>query len=929
MLSKGHRGSNPALGINSAGNVSSSTGLQNTGGSTSDGDDNLFFELSESSGRNSGISTPGTMKSSGETTPVFTPLDVVENGGHFDVQQPHVPERQLIEAGTRSARERRDTPARALGAVTEGSEQHVVLTTRRSSRRSSTESAIIRSYEDPCPGLLSERVVVSSSAVGVHHEVDNSQQDKGAAKLQIPAEKDGEMRRVPSATQAGLLQTIPVDLYDTASKPTAFDIAAEDGVEAESQSLDLALAMRPLIPSYLPGSAEIRVCVHGILIPCNGNPPASAPYVRASLHPGARSIARTGLPVIGPTWTTAPNVTNNGSSTISQGGGLLLAEHCPAERGVEYLFSGEDGGANGNQHVLSLPLEPFDVGIMSERNGGTSPPTMRLEIVSGRSLGWCDLALPEALRRPGGTFQKLQLPVWKKERPQGSTKRNSMSEYLSLHQERTAAGEQGCDEGGIVVGQINLDLGVMLTGEPEGSLSEAESGALELTTGVVAVEAIDICIRDSGGRRVEMSGVQQTQIIGVSAALALGGGKTKLAVFGAEGCGRKGPEGSGPECVPEGGLSLHGGKVVLKSTCAELDVLTLRLVRRKVVKSSSSSDLGLGGKGADQRQGEGGGGDVVKIAVSDVNEIFDGRSRWVKMHHDCFEGDGVRRKGGYPGENAVSELETGGARRWLEVHLRVSLADTTPLRHHEHRRATSKEEGLSVTDPGSRRKSSSLTDPHTEQNLTTAVKDREDPLPVGGAPRSALEAWMTSPGNGCTQAHAVVSSLGNHKLRGATLHPRGNSECYPSQVGPGILEVGVIAIHGRGQQTRPATAIGKEGSDGGNRQASIRNTSPPWWVRVTYPNERGRARGENGVSVMDSPPGEMSPLEEGDLWRDGDPAIAAPPLQQHEMERCGCGWIVHWPRGDGVLARCPVHWTLSQTVLPVVYLEVFWGQVRF
>lgn len=935
--------------MNTEGNVSGNTGSHYSGTHASDGDDNLFFELSDSSGSSSGVSTPLPIHSSCKTDTVFEPLLHGDNNeGYLNVQQLHASENRRHLSGIPSSSERPDNPVVTFRAAAARIKQHIVTRRESSRRRLSAESTAARSDENHHRGLPTEKAVISSSPLGApHDEVDDCQQ--------YPAEEMHNMRveqetRASSATLAGLPQPVHIDLHKTKWEPEAVD-TTDGGAENESRSLDLALAMLPRIPSFPPGSAEVWVRVHGILIASKGISPASPPYVRASFYPGARRIARTGLPTVDPTSTTAPNLGFKGS------GGVLSATHSPAERFVEYLFGGEDSNADPKNNVLSLPLEPDVVGMMSEKGGRTSPPTMRLEIVSGRSLGRCDLALPEALRRPGGAFLKLQLPVRKKERPQGQARRRAIPGRLPGHQEMTAAEEQGSDEGSIIVGQISLDVGVMLSGEPECSPSGMERGAQELTTGVVIVEAIDICIRDSGGRRVELSGVQRTKFIGIGAALTLGGGKPKLAAFCVGECGRNKPGGNGSESIPvQRGLPNQAGKALLKSSCVELDILSIKLVKREEVDSTTRSCLGLGRMGAEQwqgdrwreggaggRGGEGEGRNEVKIAVSDINDIFEGESRWVEMHHEYFKLGCDSRKWGYPGNNAVSGIQTDGFRRSLEVRLRISLADTAPFRQREHQRTISIEGGLSVTDNASPRGSGSAIVPQTERHRTRLAENVYS-LPAGGVPRSALEAWNITPGNGCSRARGVFSSQGYHNQGRAVLYSRGDSGYFLSQSGPGVLELEVLAVHGRGKELGLATTIGKEGNGSGSCQASVPDISPPLWVRVTYlcgrrggrGGREGREGGEveriggggGGVSVTDSPPGDMSPLEQDERWRDGDPAFTARPWKQDREECCRCDWVVRWPRGDGVLARCPVHWTLSQSVLPVVLLEVFRGQVR-
>ncbi|CAM9712759.1 unnamed protein product, partial [Ectocarpus sp. 12 AP-2014] len=68
---------------------------------------------------------------------------------------------------------------------------------------------------------------------------------------------------------------------------------------------------------------------------------------------------------------------------------------------------------------------------------GPCTPTMRLEIVSGRSVGRCDLALPEVLRRPGSSFHNFHVPVWKKG-PQGQSKHSEVGNEPNLGFEKNS-----------------------------------------------------------------------------------------------------------------------------------------------------------------------------------------------------------------------------------------------------------------------------------------------------------------------------------------------------------------------------------------------------------------------------------------------------------------------------------------------------------
>lgn len=852
--------------------IGSNSGCQTTSGS--DTDERLFFELSQSSGSNGDASSVENMQSSGETYVDVASTESVTNGRHFEGQQQNVSdlerERPVIEKGSEKPR---------CVSKAEPETGFTQQTTPGNNRRASTQSAATGSCEDPSSRLLSGRAAVQPSFNDAHHVGIESSRSETA-----------------------------------------------DVAETQPQSLDLGAAMLPLIPSFPKGSAEVRVCVHGVLLPCTGHTLVTPPYVRASLHPGAHSIARTGLSSVAVGLASV----NRSPSVSSREGVIPLERNSPAEGAVEYLFGGENGGANGKENVISLPLGPSVVDMVLEENGGSSsPPKIRLEIVSGRSLGWCDLALPEVLRRPGSAVRNLKVPVWRKGRAHGQVNRHGGSNKIPPSAENGTPGYRSSRQGnGMLVGEIILDLGILLSGEPWPSASETESGALDLTTGNILVEAAQVRTRDMEKGGMALSEVQRTMLIGVSSRLTLGGGETTISTFGAEGHGSRWTRESAPECpAAQHNASSHHGKVTLMTTCAELDILTLRLVQREDGRKTSSGS----GVGVDKGQGKG--GDALMLAVSDINEIFDGRWQWVTMRHNLGETfdsqKGTHRPGGKAG---VLGRGDGGAGRQLEVMLRISLDNVIPIHAHEQHRTSSMEKPPSNNGRMPQHKSGFLSGPRTVENLKVA-----ESIPSDGAPCSALEAWITSPGNGCAQAQAVVPPLGSssgHVTQSSKCGPTvaervGNSACYPSQAGPGVLELGVLAIRGQGQDLWPVTTRDSESNGKERDSAPVTSFSHSWWVRVTFSNGGGGGAGRNNVPSIDSPPGKLSSLDRSQVRGGGTGIIDSPPLRQHDAEGFGFDWIVRWPHHGGVLANYPVHWTLSQNALPVVSFGVFQGQVRF
>lgn len=835
-------------------------------------DEDLFFELSKSSASDSSASTPLSMpeslQSSGETSAVIEPLATgasthsVERDGQFYVQrQQHASQNQRKEPGVRGDPETPNTSGEVAGTTIAELGHHSAVKTQTRGQQPPVESGAARSRETPSHGVKALHAI------------------KGVSPSDTP-------------------------------------------------SLDVAAAMLPLIPSYPLESAEIRVLIRSLLLPIAGVDPTTPPYVRISLQPGAYSIARS-------TPATLSHDAVKRSTNQQQGGEFSSKASCSTGSVVEYLVGGEARGLQVGHQVLALSLGPDVARMVKGKMFGPSTPSMRLEIVSGRTLGRCDLALPEALRRPGSSFKNLHVPIWKSQGPQGQSKRRNVCGKPNLGFEKSSKerfsrkqgvinfGEQACGQCATITGKINIDFGVVLTGETEGSPSEKESCAIQQTTGTVRVDTMGIRFRDADGGRVGLHVEHHfTGVVGISATLELGG-ETRFSTFDQGGEGGKGAT-AGEGCSVGQELP-HCGQILLKSSCTELDVLTLRLSTAREIKSSSGSSFLRHGEVVEKDRGR----DTVTIAVSDINDIFEGGAKWVVMSHHCF-GDGQtgqkRTQIGLPeacgGQNA-------GATCRSEVQLRVSLSDTTPVMEHRRNLDTTPGHGVTVKDPESWQKPSALTDAPTHENAQVGSilpKSTTD-----GEPWRALDAWIASPHNRCAQARVNVSSLGE----GRQVPPLGGATNATSRVsrraGEVLLEV--LAIHGQGMEGWPTAVSTRQGHCDNNRQTSSSVGIPPsWWVRITFSDRGGgKGRGEEGrYFVVDSPPGLLPSLEESTSRRCGEEAIAAPPpMQQSEGESCGIGgsWVVRWPRACGVVVRCPVHWNLGQKKLPVVFFEVFRGQV--
>ncbi|CAM9284052.1 unnamed protein product [Ectocarpus sp. 4 AP-2014] len=831
-------------------------------------DEDLFFELSKSSASKSTASTPlsvpDSLQSSGGTSAAIEPLATgasthsVKGGGQFHVQQQqHASQNQREKPAVRGDPEIPDMPGEVVGTTISQLGHHSAVKTQTRAQQPAVVSRAAQSYETP---------------------------SNGVSRLH----------------------------------------AIQEVSQSDTPSLDVAAAMLPLIPSYPLGSAEIRVMVRSLLLPTASVIPATPPYVRISLQPGGYSIARCTLAT--PLHDTVKRATREQqvSKTTPKGS-------CSTESFVEYVVGGEASGLQVGYQVLALPLGPDVERMVSGGKFGFCTPMMRLEIVSGRSVGRCDLALPEVLRRPGSSFNNLHVPVWKKV-PQGQSKHSEVSnepnlgfeknsrERFSRTQGTTALGEKACGQYAAITGQINIDFGVVLTGEAEVSPSERESCAIQQTAGTVRVETMGIRARDAEGGRL---GLQVNQhfngVVGISAALELGG-ETKSSAFDIRGHGRNGA--TVGECFAAGQELPHCGEILLKSSCTELDLLTLRLnTERETTSSSGGSFLPHGGVAEENR-----GRDTVIIAVSDINDIFEGGAKWVAMSHHCF-GEG---QNGQNGNHIGLEMAVGcggqnsSATSRLEVQLRVSLSDPAPVVEHRHNRDATQEQGVEVEDPESRQKTSALTDSPTHE--IAQVGSMSAKSTTDGKPWRALDGWIASP-HRCVQARAKFSSLGE----GRQAPPLGcaTKAISPNTVSqrPGEVLLEVLAIHGQGIEGWPTDVSKLEGKSDDNRHnCSSVATPPTWWVRVTF-SDRGGGKGRGGEGVYfvaDSPPGLLSLPEETRSRRSGEEAIAARRLQQ--SDRAGRSWVIRWPRGNGVVVGCPVHWSLGQKMLPVVFFEVFRGQ---
>ncbi|CAM9960681.1 unnamed protein product [Scytosiphon promiscuus] len=819
----------------------------------SNADENLFFELSNSSESRSGTSTPltipGSSQSSGEISTVLGPsqsaagIGVVEDEKRF-----------------RALREKH-----MLG------DQREAATTVNDPGR---------------PGECDEIPEVVEREAEHHLAVS-------AQKIQARPSDQSEVTKSHSST--------PTMFDSIAAEEASDDLGTKQPVERGSIPLDLRAIMLPLIPSYSPGSANIRVRMRNIVLPA-GAAPATPPYVRVGLHPGAHSIARTSLAM-------SLRSNRDESSGDDEGDSVLLTKAFPDDDVAKYRFGATLGGVSANHDTLVLPLGPDVVRMTSAAHGGPTFPTIRLQIVSGRSLGHCDLALPEVLRRPGSSLRRLQVPIWKKQNPQGQGTRNAEHKQAIRapgKQEEATVLKQNCVRTKELAGQVEFDLGVVLTGRPECSPSGAEDSAGELTSGLVIVEALAFRVGDVGERGVGFESTQGAmEVMGISARLSLGA-EIHFATLDRQSHDKKGVEVSEPG-HPPAIESTTAGKCLLRSICTQLDVLTVSLNHRRWSEGMDGCGLRMGGDEGQERVR-----DLLAVAVSDINDIFDGSWQWVAMHNYGSEGNAAGRsrdhlgnKAGEAGDENDCPVHDAGERP--EVQLRVRLVDETPIDEQELCQTFSPESEADAN------------------KLLSAATCPEESRAGDEQFLSSLQAWFESPNNRHSQAVAMVPFL---EIRGRVLPCGGKMDgnYFVKDTGPGIFQLEVFAIHGGGREEWPSRAAHGECSRRGDCRASSAQSLRPWWVRVSFAAEAGE--GKNNIVKVDSSAGVLSSHREGGDWSPADNACATPPLRQKQGERCdhGMPWVVDWPDGGRASVKCPMHWTTSQTVLPVTCLEVFRGQ---
>lgn len=663
-------------------------------------------------------------------------------------------------------------------------------------------------------------------------------------------------------------------------------------VDADLSQLDLAVALLPLIPSYPPGTANILVRIRRVT-PVAGVDFSTSPYVRISLHPGAEAIActqRTHRNPIKDEQSATKYVPRDGAKLQSDSGRVFYDFGiAPDTRGFNAGCEILDSGNWGESVILKIGPE-----IMTRLEMGQGIPTLRLELVSGRSVGHCDLSLAEPLRRPCEVFQELNLPIW--ERDSHLTTSTKRMPHKSIDSRSSSIGyirsprNQNLNNESSLIAHLQFDFGVMLPDTTEHI--RAENPAAHMTPTVLSKASITVeisAIRGCGtqakfGPNPPGETRKYSDVIGVSIELSLEGERAYADIPSSSTSSIGGGEDmySNLETTAENIRS-----VVLTCMRAEIEILTLRLTTRDDQEGFFSSENQRVSRGDAEGWLRYGG--ALIIPVSDINDIFDGRARWIAI-------DDPKTRDTASNVAEVSERAKRGSEMYRKVEIRLRIVASN-VDHHPERHLQDASRASWHT-PG---------DPNTANTPATSTRRllnmRESHVQGLMSNSEHKIAVHTLPN--CSRATATLSSMTS---RAKT--PRGNRPRLPTRAGhcafhdpgPGFVDLEIITIQ---DQRMPSTSLPKNGS------ASQLRAKPSWRVRIELNG------GINGDVAFESPEGILvstlgsEPSPEGERGGDG----------------VGKNNKVYWPSGAGVQARYSVHWTPRQRDLPCAAFTVLEGQV--
>lgn len=547
--------------------------------------------------------------------------------------------------------------------------------------------------------------------------------------------------------------------------------------------LDLKAAFLPLIPQFPVASADIRVWIHSVTFPL-GVRLAKPPYVRASLHPGTHRVTCTGLsrdPV---------------SST-----------ECNAKR---YLFK--------ENVALQLGVEE----AQELAQGCCLPIMLRLQAVSNRLLGSCDVSLLEALRRPGSVFQQINMPIWRTvpNGRSGQVKRSIPTTFFRGQQ--LTPPEVQTDR--VVSGYIAFDFGVILKQEE----SKIPALKLDRTRAILHAGIVEVSVTGLRRNLVSESDlgwvagtVQCAGILGVSAAL----GSSSQNIIATFDISRPGFEKG--HWLPTAAVSgLHCADGSLVSKCMELDTLVLRLV---YLKESSATGRWMGRDGTVASHSP--------IPISDINTIFNGGTHWLKMSLHASR----HRKRKIIEKSMVSTTETAGRDGW-DVCLRVAVSMEAP----DDRLQLCEGSGPKQASP---RSSSALEMSQYSVRCTESTYLN-------------CEDWILAQRSDLEQAQAVLSSQPKGQSRYDETVMASTDVRSGSIQGPGYLDLELLAIHGNFVE-----------AEARNGMLGDLKSSPRFWVRASF------SGGSDGIKVVES-----SDLILGDRY-DGQGAGRDAPAGNHKITR--------------------------------------------
>lgn len=682
---------------------------------------------------------------------------------------------------------------------------------------------------------------------------------------------------------------------------------------AEQATIDFTAAMRSPFLTHDLGSAEVRLRLHSV-VPIPGTDFATPPYVRVSVHPGPQTMARTSVltrKVQGMNISNYKMLPRSSTSYYSQ----ISRSVCGAK--VVYEF-GASSKVTGNT-IDGFPLSDDDnrneMVVLKSRSSetvrrvaeGHGPPTLRLELVCGRSVGHCDVSLSEVMRRPGHSFRGLQLPV--RRRRVAVSKGRSTAAYSKRYPLRRSAGSVSAKEKAPrnapgktllpdLVAHVHVDLACILPEAPQDDARKETLLSDTPTRGSIKVEALGVraaTIPSGGSPRGQLnSEAMLDDHFGLSVELGLEGISQILTVPNDD-C-----TSASVRCGPgrnDEATAHDRGKGTFECACTELEILTLEIIYQDKRGLSAAN----GRHRRDEARGRGWTrcGRALAIPVSDVDDVLHGRAFWVTMDYP------KRRRGSLPLMEKESEI--GRRKREMpsrvDIKLRILLSGSDGI----DRRAYFAPDGVrhpraepgSILRPGAMGSSDSQA---KQERCVRSASGGEDAF----TPRAHRTPTASDVFGIWSEARATLWLMAT-KLR--TGGEQNVSEFLSGphkdsvQSGPGVIELDLIAI--RRQLLQRAYPSGSARS--GQPELIV-----PWKVLIEMTSD------DQASLLLESPEGVTVEA------RASEKSATLGELGSSDTE--GGMWIC-WPAGVGIRARYALHWTPRQRVLPCALFTIFREQV--